>query len=83
MVPESLLAYQDWQQWSGQGSSPSLLQPESEEEFEELSKQAWTHVLMQIIKVSHCALGVGLVVYMPWGRGWLCLYVIGMGHDEI
>ena len=54
VVPESLLDYQDWQQWvrdGGGGAPGDAFQPGSEDEFGELSHQAWTHLLMQIIKV--------------------------------
>ena len=45
---------QDYQQWlkDGGGVAGSAFYPESEEEFLEASRQAWTHLLMQIIKVS-------------------------------
>ena len=54
VVPELLLDYQDYQQWLKDGGrvAGSAFHPESEEEFLEASKQAWTHLLMQIIKVS-------------------------------
>ena len=54
VVPELLLDYQDYQQWLKDGGvvTGSAFHPESEEEFLEASRQAWTHLLMQIIKVS-------------------------------
>jgi len=53
LVPESLLDYQDYQQWvcDGGGVAGSVFHPGSEEEFLEASRLAWTHLLMQIIKV--------------------------------
>ena len=53
-MPEALLDYQDYQQWVsdvGGVVSPGFC-PENEEEFSELSSQAWTHLLMQTIKVN-------------------------------
>ena len=54
LVPESLLDYQDYQQWvcDGGGVAGSVFHPGSEEEFLEASRLAWTHLLMQIIKVG-------------------------------
>lgn len=53
VFPESLLAYADWKQWTrdNSGRAGSHFHPNSEEEFEVFSKQAWTHLLMQIVKV--------------------------------
>ena len=53
VVPEALLDYQSYLQWTRDitGSTPAHFVPENEGEFDEMSKQAWTHVLMQIIKV--------------------------------
>lgn len=61
VVPEALLDYQDYQQWlsdvGGRGSIGFC--PENEEEFSELSSQAWTHLLMQIVKVLVLPRAVG------------------------
>ena len=52
---DSLLDYRDYQQWllDTRASSCSSLPPAaSEEEFQERSRQAWTYLLLQVIKVS-------------------------------
>ena len=53
VFPESLLAYEDWKQWTKDNGSRagSPFHPNSQEEFDLLSKQAWTHLVMQIVKV--------------------------------
>lgn len=55
VVPEALLDWCDYCQWlndvGSRGGSVGF-QPGGEEEFNELSIQAWTHLLMQIVKVS-------------------------------
>lgn len=52
-MPEALLDYHDYCHWlmdvGGKGSVG--FSPEGEDEFNDLSKQAWTHLLMQIVKV--------------------------------
>ncbi len=56
-MPEALLDWCDYCQWlsdvGSRGGSVGF-QPDSEEEFNELSIQAWTHLLMQIVKVCMC-----------------------------
>ena len=53
VVPEALLDWCDYRQWlSDVGGKGSVgFQPGGEEEFNDLSNQAWTHLLMQIVKV--------------------------------
>lgn len=55
IVPEALLDYQDFQHWAHSQDietlKGSIFNPQSQEEFGDLSKQAWTHLLIQIIKV--------------------------------
>ena len=53
LTPDSLLDYRDYQQWLlDSHPSLSLLPPaRTEEEFQERSGQAWTYLLLQIMKV--------------------------------
>ena len=53
VAPETLLDYQDYQQWIQDIAMNRNINfdPQNEEEFNDLSQQAWTHLLMQIIKV--------------------------------
>lgn len=52
MLPEALLDYKDFSQWrKDNDGAGSVLYPSSREEFEVWSRQAWTHLLMQVIKV--------------------------------
>lgn len=56
LTPDSLLDYKDYQQWLLDCSpSPSPLPPAtSQEEFQERSTQAWTYLLLLIVKVRTC-----------------------------
>ena len=53
VVPEALLDYHDYQQWVQDIAMNRniSLNPQNEVQFNFLSQQAWTHLLMQIIKV--------------------------------
>ena len=52
MLPEALLDHNDFTQWRKDNDrAGSVLYPSSREEFEAWSGQAWTHLLMQVIKV--------------------------------
>lgn len=53
VVPEALLDYHDYQQWV-QDVAMNSFNPQNEVQFNILSQQAWTHLLMQIIKVHVC-----------------------------
>lgn len=65
--PELLLDYQSYQQWirDVDMSDRTCSNPESEKDFSEMSEQAWTHILMQIVKVcvNKC---IFTVVVNPW-----------------
>ena len=53
VLSEALLDYEDFIQWKRDNDKAgSVLYPSSREEFEVWSGQAWTHLLMQVIKVS-------------------------------
>ena len=56
VVPESLLDYRDYQQWVQDVAMNKNISfnPQNEVQFNVLSQQAWTHLLMQIIKVHVC-----------------------------
>lgn len=53
VVPEALLDYHDYQQWVQDVAMNRNIgfNPQNEVQFNILSQQAWTHLLMQIIKV--------------------------------
>lgn len=53
MVPEALLDYQDYMQWASEvgNKSSDFTCPKDEEQFNIVSDEAWTCVLMQVIKV--------------------------------
>ena len=53
VVPEALLDYHDYQQWIQDIAMNRNISfnPQNEVQFNILSQQAWTHLLMQIIKV--------------------------------
>ena len=55
VVPESLLDYKDYMRWVLCEDTESIrnasFNPQSRKQFDVLSRQAWAHLLMQIIKV--------------------------------
>ncbi len=53
VVPEALFDYHDYQQWIQDVAMDRNISfnPQNEVQFNILSQQAWTHLLMQIIKV--------------------------------
>ena len=68
---ESLLDYRDYQQWlldAPPPSSSSLPPVTTQEEFQERSGQAWTYLLLQIVKVR-------IHVYYMYTT---CIHVHGM-----
>ncbi len=56
VAPEMLLDYGDCWEWTKKKDSSCFLQNLSEVEFKAISVQAWTCVLMQVIKV--CNMGI-------------------------
>ena len=74
IVPEALLDYQDFHHWvhsqDVETLKGSIFNPQSQEEFDDLSKQAWTHLLMQIIKVCTtlplCAHLTLFIIFRHW-----------------
>lgn len=64
MIPEALLDYQDYIQWASKVEN-IVSCPKDEEQFNVMSDEAWTCVLMQVIKV-YCMFTVYcLFVYRP------------------
>ena len=53
VLPEALLHQADYQLWEAEvGHTADGFRPLGNEEFNELSQQAWTHLLMQVVKVQ-------------------------------
>ena len=74
---ESLLDYRDYQQWlldaPPPSSSSSLPPVTTQEEFQERSGQAWTYLLLQIVKVHIHVYNIILHIYMYMYM--VCTYV--------